>query len=287
MTGPAARILRDGRLHLQHGPIDLIIDAEGNRVAALNAARARFETILSELVAELPELRAPMSPSTAMPKGQTARRMHIATAPHSATFITRMAAVAGAVADEILAAMLPCGLSRAYVNNGGDIALHLAPGSSYQTAIMAHDGAPLGRIALAYEDGARGIATSGWRGRSHSLGIADSVTVLARNAAEADVAATLIANAVDLPHHPAVTRARADTLSPDSDLGARLVVTGVGSLPLTDIDRALNQGLATARAMQQSGTLLAAALFLQGQARTVGHSELSLSHQQNRTLAYA
>ena len=29
----------------------------------------------------------------------------------------------------------------------------------------------------------RGVATSGWRGRSHSLGIADSVTVLARTAA--------------------------------------------------------------------------------------------------------
>ena len=287
MTGPAARILRDGRLHLQHGPIDLIIDAEGNRAAAMNAARARFETILSELVAELPELRTPMSPSTALPNGQTARQMHFATTPHNATFVTRMAAVAGAVADEILAAMLPCGVSRAYVNNGGDIALHLAPGSSYQTAMMAQDGAPLGRIALAYEDGARGIATSGWRGRSHSLGIADSVTVLARNAAAADVAATLIANAVDLPHHPAVTRMRADALSPDSDLGARLVVTGVGSLPRTDIDRALNQGLATARAMQQSGTLLAAALFLQGQARTVGHTALSLSRQQNRTPAYA
>ena len=32
----------------------------------------------------------------------------------------------------------------------------------------------------------RGVATSGWRGRSHSLGIADSVTVVARNAAAAD-----------------------------------------------------------------------------------------------------
>jgi ApbE superfamily uncharacterized protein (UPF0280 family) len=43
----------------------------------------------------------------------------------------------------------------------------------------------------------RGIATSGWRGRSFSLGIADSVTVLARTAAQADAAATVIANAVD------------------------------------------------------------------------------------------
>ena len=35
-----------------------------------------------------------------------------------------------------------------------------------------------------------GIATSGWRGRSQSLGIADAVTVLADTAARADAAAT-------------------------------------------------------------------------------------------------
>ena len=50
----------------------------------------------------------------------------------------------------------------------------------------------------------RGVATSGWRGRSFSLGIADAVTVLARTGAAADAAATIIANAVDLPGHPAV-----------------------------------------------------------------------------------
>ena len=61
----------------------------------------------------------------------------------------------------------------------------------------------------------RGIATSGWRGRSFSLGIADAVTVLAATAAEADAAATVIANAVDLPGHPAIdTRAGAASSRP-------------------------------------------------------------------------
>ena len=54
--------------------------------------------------------------------------MHAAVAPFAEeSFITPMAAVAGAVADEILQAMRRAApLARAYVNNGGDIALHLA-----------------------------------------------------------------------------------------------------------------------------------------------------------------
>ncbi|WP_204349766.1 hypothetical protein, partial [Klebsiella pneumoniae] len=83
-----------------------------------------------------------------------------------------------------------------------------------------------------YGDGIGGIATSGAQGRSFSLGIADSVTVLARDAASADAAATLIANAVDLDH-PAIRRRPARNLDPDSDLGDRLVTVGVGDLTPT------------------------------------------------------
>jgi uncharacterized protein len=76
-----------------------------------------------------------------------------------------------------------------------------------------------GAIEITRDMPVRGIATSGRHGRSLSLGIADSVTVLAATAAAADAAATLIANAVDLPGHAAVRRAPACSLDPDSDLG--------------------------------------------------------------------
>ena len=113
-------------------------------------------------------------------------------------------------------------LTRAYVNNGGDIAFHSAQGARFRMAVAGLDGAALGRIDVGFADAAHGVATSGWGGRSFSLGIADAVTVLARTASEADVAATMICNAVDLPGHPGVGRAPADSLQPDSDLGARL-----------------------------------------------------------------
>ncbi len=129
MSTPQAALLPGNRLHLQHGPIDLVIAAEGPpgaREAAFDAARRRFATILEELVAELPALRRP--PDGGAFTGPTARRMAAAVAPFRDVFITPMAAVAGAVAEEVQAAMLAAApLERAWVNNGGDIALHLAP----------------------------------------------------------------------------------------------------------------------------------------------------------------
>src|SRR5437868_10336732 len=89
------------------------------------------------------------------------------------------------------------------------------------------------------DDAARGIATSGRHGRSFSLGIADAVTVLAATASQADAAATIIANAVDLPGHPAIIRCPASDVQPDSDLGARLVTRGVGVLSAEEIEEAL------------------------------------------------
>nr|WP_245398619.1 UPF0280 family protein [Oceaniglobus trochenteri] len=267
------------RLHLQHGPIDLVIGADGARAAAFSAAEARFASVLEELVEELPLLRSPVG---AVPRRPIARTMHAACWPHRAVFVTPMAAVAGAVADTVLAAMVAGGgLTRAYVNNGGDIAICLndldnddrkAP--AFTLAMRSLDNRDLGRITLTATDTARGIATSGRGGRSLTMGIADQVTVLARTAAMADVAATLIANAVDLPGHPAITRQPANALSPDSDLGARPVVTHRGPISPRDRETALSRGAALARDMARRGLVDAAALFLDGQTRIVGASHL-------------
>jgi ApbE superfamily uncharacterized protein (UPF0280 family) len=273
MSGALAATLPDGRLHLQHGPIDMIVHAEGPAAAAARAAAvARFEGLLQSLVDDLPRLRDP-DPEAPDPEGEAARRMVAAVRPHQrrGTFVTPMAAVAGAGADAILAAMRAAGpLTRAYVNNGGDVALHLAPGEGFEAA-MAAQGAPVaGRVSIGAEDGVGGLATSGRGGRSLSLGIADAVTVLARTAAEADAAATLVANAVDLPGHPAIRRAPAATLRDDSDLGHRLATVAVGPLTAAEIAAALAAGAAEAEAMRAAGLIAGAALFLRGRATTAG-----------------
>jgi ApbE superfamily uncharacterized protein (UPF0280 family) len=285
VTGPQANWLEDGRrLHLNHGPIDLIVEAFGD-VAEVRAAHtqavARFQTILTELVEELPELRRPAGSRPRAFAGPTGRRMERAVWPYAENFITPMAAVAGSVADEVMAAMLAGKtLQKAYVNNGGDSALHLADGQEMRVAIAGTGHGFADRVTIRAEDPVRGIATSGWRGRSHSLGIADAVTVLARNAAAADAAATVIANAVDLPGHPAIERVPASSLSPDNDLGERLVTVGVGALSTGEVAEALDDGLAVAEDLRRRGLIHAAALFLGGEvAVTIDFQTLALRNE--------
>lgn len=285
MEAPARQRLPDGRrLHLSHGPIDIILEASGTppAVAAAEAAAwSRFTTVLGELCGELGLLRTAADRLPGLPEGSVARRMVAAVRPHAAdAFITPMAAVAGAVAEELLAAMTSAApLQRAYVNNGGDIALHLATGQTYALGLV--DDPQSARLAgtarIGAGDRVRGVATSGWRGRSFSLGIADAVTVLAGSASVADAAATLIANAVDLPGHAAIVRAPAASRQPDSDLGDRLVTIAVGPLDPAAIDTALERGLDRARGLLAAGHIAGAALLLAGRARTAGPMELGLA----------
>jgi hypothetical protein len=338
-----AALLPDGRrLHLQHGPIDLVVEAFGAPEEVWTAYEqviAGFADVLPTLVKELPLLRAPLpSPSPPIAEltlsarlrgervraeragevgligadieshltlpvakatgplpllhfvaeratdgmplaiGPVARRMIAACWPHRAEFITPMAAVAGAVADHMLHVMLEGrSLDRAYVNDGGDIAFHLAPGHQLTCGMVADLAAPAvdGTIALTHDLPVRGVATSGRAtkgqgGRSFSLGIADCVTVLAHNAAAADAAATMIANAVDLPAHPAVIRGPASEIDPDNDLGDRLVTLEVGHLTDGEIATALRSGMARAEALRRSGLIHGAVLVLRQRFATLG-----------------
>jgi uncharacterized protein len=284
---PQIARLPDGkRLHLQDGPIDLIVEADGNEAdirAAYEAAARRFDGLLDELCAELPELRKAAHSMHCALEGVVARRMHAAVAPFAADrFITPMAAVAGSVAEEILGAMLAAAqLGRAYVNNGGDIALHLEGREQFRVGLMDRPDRQgvMRTLTIDASDRSRGVATSGRHGRSFSFGIADAVTVLAATASQADAAATIIANAVDLPGHPAIVRKPANELQPDSDLGPRLVTRDVGQLSDLEIAAALAAGETRARQLLASGLIDGAALCLFGEIVVVGVRQTQLCHQ--------
>lgn len=273
MNEPRANIYPDGRLHLQHGPIDLLITLTGTESDVRTARRAaalRFRSILDELMEEIDALRTPVRQHP-MADGLVANRM-IEAVSWCGALMTPMAAVAGAVADEILDAITAAApLRRAIVNNGGDIALHLEPGTEAKVALCDLTGAALGTVRLGAGDRIGGIATSGRGGRSLTTGIADSVTVIAATAAEADAAATSLAGHVDLPGHPAVTRAPASTLQPDSDLADRLVVTAVGALSATERDSALAPALDAAEVLAEIEIIREAVFFLQGTSAHVGN----------------
>jgi len=279
-----AKLLPDGqRLHLSDGPIDIVLEAFGDVVdirAAYDAAVSRFASVLDELCAELPALRCEVSDDACVLKGSIAQRMMVAVRPYAQEhFITPMAAVAGAVAEEILLAMTcAANLQRAYVNDGGDIALHIVPGEHFMIGMVDYRSldesdrrrtAMFGTMVLDAAMPVRGIATSGWRGRSFSLGIADAVTVLAPMAAMADAAATIIANAVNLPGHPAVRRVPARELDPKSDLLDLPVTTHVGHLKGQEIASALDGGVAMAETLKEKQLIHSAALHLCGETRIV------------------
>ena len=281
MSAGATRLrLADGRWHFQHGPIDCVIGADGDAgaiAAAVEAAWSRFGGVLGELVGELALLRTDLGSSEGAridPQGPVARRMVAACRAQASgrRFITAMAAVAGSVAEELIAFFERPGIERAYVNNGGDIALHLAPGASFEVGIVAdperalRGAAPEGRFTIDAESGVRGVATSGWRGRSFSLGIADSVTVLAATASAADAAATVIANAVDVDD-PRIRRMPANEVRDDSDLGALLVTREVPPLPARVVEIALERGRVEADAQIEAGGVHAVALCVQGRVR--------------------
>jgi ApbE superfamily uncharacterized protein (UPF0280 family) len=377
-----AALLPDGRLHLQHGPIDCLCRAWGEEAevhAAYEQAARFFAGVLDGLCAELPLLRSTLP--APLPEGAIARAMHAACVPFADDFITPMAAVAGAVADAVLAAMIEGrAVTRAFVNNGGDIAFFLVPGTSLRCGLVAdlasvvspsdaramgesadpssrvtadpsfcvmaglgpatHDLARLsarkswvtgprpimtrdsgsgpamtrahtapsphtvaasqptvtrspdaagpslappsldGTFLLTAEHKARGLATSGRAckgrgGRSFSFGIADSVSVLARTAAQADAAATIIGNAVDLPGNPAIDRIPASAIDPASDLGDRLVTFDIGYLTEDAIDAALDAGEVVTDRLLRDRLIEGAVLALGGHLR-IRHASRAL-----------
>lgn len=286
MSGATSQLINAGKkLHLQHGPIDLIVDADGEKTAqAYTIAKRRFDTILQELVDELPALRTKTNHLSGEFQGAVARRMWAAVQQFPQhLFTTPMICVAGSVADEVLQSITQeVVLPRLSVNNGGDIALHLQPGQQYEVGVVANPvtAEVVAKISLNDGSGVGGVATSGRHGRSFSLGIADAVTVLAADAATADTAATIIANAVSLGNCPAVEQTPAIALDPDTDLGATLVTTDVGHLTFKQINTALDSGLLVADDLQKRGLIVSAYLCLRQVYRTTDQQQTGWPHLQ-------
>lgn len=201
-----------------------------------------------------------------------------ACAPLADRFITPMAAVAGAVAQTLLPFYDDERIQKVWINNGGDIAFRLA--GDTRLRVGAVDNAqpswrvpqPSVELFLSAHDAVAGVATSGCAGRSFSFGIADSVTVVARTAAMADAAATMIANAVNVVD-ARIVRRPANEIKDHSDLGERLVTVKVPEMPRELVAFALQSGASEAAHFLTRNLIAGALLQLQGQFVTVGLHE--------------
>lgn len=281
------QVLRPDLVLVDWGPMTLTISAwaggEPRPVIAAQAARAAlgllailadFQHYLKQPASELP---------TGRPAPPVAARARDA-AGAVGRGLTPLAAVAGAVADELAQAALELGADKVVVNNGGDIALGLAPGQSVRVGLRAYEGrqagmrkeataALLGRLNITAADNIGGVATSGWGGRSFSQGLADAVSVWAPSAALADAAATALGNAVNA-RVKGVTRKPAREMDPASDLGDTLVTTQVPQLDPEERAAALAAGRAEALKMRDEGVLAGCLIVLQGDYALLDKSRL-------------
>ena len=234
----------DNRLFLRHGPINIVLEAIGiDKDLAYQNVKGYFETLLEQLVLDMELLKEEVVFNRKF-NNNISQSMQDATERYSPAFITPMAAVAGSIADNILRVLINnTNLEKAYVNNGGDVSFYLNKNQIMKTSLAA---IPNMIAEIKYKDKSRGIATSGWRGKSFSRGIADSVTVLADNAAMADAAATMIGNAVDIYNHPKIKKQPANEMYEDSDLKNLLITVEVGLLTKVEIKEALKNGYQTA-----------------------------------------
>jgi len=251
---------KDNRLFLNHGPIDIVLEAFGkDKPLAYEKAKKYFSTLLNELVLDMDLLKKEVVPHRHF-NNKISQSMQNATEKFYPDFITPMAAVAGSVADNILNVLVKdTKLEKAYVNNGGDVSFYLTENQTVKSSLAS---IPNIIAEIDYKDKSRGIATSGWRGRSFSLGIADSVTVLADNAAMADAAATMIANSVNIKNHPSIIKKPAEEIYEDSDLKNLMVTVEVGDLKQSEIEDALKNGNEVGKKYLENGLINAALIEL-------------------------
>ena len=263
---------RAARIQVSHGPMELGVQLEGEPLAIRKAGRQISEmtrSLLEEVHKYYPLLRLRAGELPLKDRWpRVVRRMIRAARAVSETELTPMAAVAGAVSDEILARIRESGegrFTKILVNNGGDMALF----SPYAPVRVAIRGAELDtesvrEMVIPGQGEPYGVATSGWRGRSFSKGIADAVTVVANKGAIADAAATHIGNHVDASDLAGIVRRKASCLDPETDVPDLMVTVACGALTGEEKRRALDNGRDAARNLIEKGMIWGAGLYLQG-----------------------
>lgn len=167
----------------------------------------RQRTLLEEYILRQPEFRTsfvPLRPLQNAP--EIAVRMCEA---GMAVGVGPMAAVAGAIAQFAAQAAIDGGDTDVIVENGGDIYAKV----SHPLTVGVHAGpqSPFNGLAFRIEPEDTPLAicsSSGKMGHSMSFGMCDLATVVSRDAALADAAATLAANLVTAPEdlEPAAAR---------------------------------------------------------------------------------
>jgi ApbE superfamily uncharacterized protein (UPF0280 family) len=178
--------------------------------------------------------------------------------------LTPMAAVAGSVSDALKEFLKSEGLDLVSVNNGGDISIFNKKGRGLRIDIGdIHTGESLPYVLNIERLIDYGLATSGFGGRSFTLGLADIVTVVAATGAIADAAATFICNCTNTESEQVVRR-KASEIDPLTDIPDDNVTIIIGELNEEDISNALEIGLNKAANIKKQKHIYDAIIKLRG-----------------------
>ncbi len=257
-------------LHI--GPATLVLKGEKDGKDCAfdrSAVNARIEAILADIRECLPVLkqRAWRIKNTSL-LTPVARKMIEAVKAINPETLTPMAAVAGAVAEELKEYLQEGDLEFISVNNGGDAAIH--NGRKKPVTISIGDirtNTPTPYVLTVEHWNDFGVATSGFGGRSFTLGLANVVTIVAPSAPLADAAATYICNQTNVPDE-SIVRQKAAEIDPLTDIPEEMVTVHIGELPRRKVRKALACGRAAAERLKAEGRINEALILLQGEMAT-------------------
>lgn len=255
-------------MFLEIGPASLVVIGEKDgKPLEFEKERLvrRVNSILSDIREFLPVLKQKaykIKNTKHMP--YVPRKMVEAVKAIDEASLTPMAAVAGSLADALKEFLKNEGLDFVSVNNGGDISIFNKKGRGLKIDIGdIHTGESSPYILNVEQLTNYGLATSGFGGRSFTLGLADSVTVIASTAAVADAAATFICNCTNTESEQ-VVRQKALDVDPSTDIPDDNVTISIGQLNYIDILNSLDNGLGIAANKIKLKHIYDAVIKLQG-----------------------
>jgi ApbE superfamily uncharacterized protein (UPF0280 family) len=255
-------------MFLEIGPASLVIIGEKNGEPyefQKEKLVQKVKSILGEIREYLPVLKQKaykIKNTKHMP--DVPRKMVEAVKAIDEASLTPMAAVAGSVADAMKEFLKNEGVDLVSVNNGGDISIFNKKGRGLKIDIGdIHTGESSPYMLNIEQLIDYGLATSGFGGRSFTLGLADIVTVVAATGAVADAAATFICNCTNTESGQ-ITRKKASEVDPLTDIPDDNVTIRIGELNEEDILKALENGLDIATNIKKQKHIYDAIIKLQG-----------------------
>lgn len=267
------RIIQDGIVLVDHGPITMTINAKGDNKPLTEAAVKAAKNVIQNFEELIPFLKVARSTMVEIKKldscdyPQILNRMIESVNQLNEDDFTPMASVAGTLSDLAKEEALRYKADFAIVNNGGDISFQTSPiNSTIKVGVISDlsKGKVTHSLNINGKSGISGIATSGWGGRSLTKGVASAVTVLARNTSYADAAATAIANATNCDDI-AIERCLAEELDYDTDIKGSTVTRKIGKLSKDNIITAINLGKKRSKELYDKDMIMGAIIFVQGE----------------------